>query len=224
MSDYAKLHADRDRFLSHIDGMLFGPDPQQGYFEDGVFLHPALKFRFSLPQGWQTANQTQQVILAEPNGQAQITLAPAQGNSIDAAAKAFLSVEIARWVAAEGLSLDVCSGGELAVALRAGFPPERIALHGNNKSPAELAAALDAGVGRIVVDSFHEIARLDALATQRDTVVDVLLRATVGVEAHTHEFIATAHEDQKFGFSIADGKDSGAAVRPNARTQPRSRT
>lgn len=91
VSDYSKLHADRDRFLSHIDGMLFGPDPQQGYFENGVFLHPALKFRFSVPQGWQTANQTQQVILAEPNGQAQITLAPAQGNSIDAAAQTFLS-------------------------------------------------------------------------------------------------------------------------------------
>ncbi|MGE3284898.1 MAG: diaminopimelate decarboxylase [Pseudonocardia sp.] len=133
------------------------------------------------------------------------------GESVHYAAKAFLSVEIARWVAAEGLSLDVCSGGELAVALRAGFPPARIALHGNNKSTAELAAALDAGVGRVVLDSFHEIARLDALATQRDAVVDVLLRATVGVEAHTHEFIATAHEDQKFGFSIAGGKDSDAA-------------
>jgi diaminopimelate decarboxylase len=127
------------------------------------------------------------------------------------AAKAFLSVEVARWVADEGLSLDVCSGGELAVALRAGFPPERIALHGNNKSVAELAAAVDAGVGRIVLDSFHEIARLDAIAEARDVVVPVLIRATVGVEAHTHEYIATAHEDQKFGFSIAGGKDSDAA-------------
>jgi diaminopimelate decarboxylase len=84
------------------------------------------------------------------------------------AAKAFLSVEIARWVADEGLSLDVCSGGELAVALRAQFPPERITLHGNNKSTEELAAALDAGVGAIVVDSFLEIARLDKLARDRE--------------------------------------------------------
>jgi diaminopimelate decarboxylase len=131
--------------------------------------------------------------------------------SVHYAAKAFLSVEIARWVAAEGLSLDVCSGGELAVALRAGFPPERIALHGNNKSAAELAAAVEAGIGRIVLDSFHEIARLDAIAAARDAVVDVLVRVTVGVEAHTHEFIATAHEDQKFGFSISEGTDSDAA-------------
>ncbi|MGV9713442.1 diaminopimelate decarboxylase [Gordonia sp. NPDC003424] len=121
------------------------------------------------------------------------------------ASKAFLSTEIARWVAAEGLSLDVCTGGELAVALRAGFPPERIALHGNNKSVDELAMALDAGVGHIVLDSMTEIERLDALAGERGIVADVLVRVTVGVEAHTHEFIATAHEDQKFGFALAGG-------------------
>jgi len=127
------------------------------------------------------------------------------------AAKAFLSTEVARWVADEGLSLDVASGGELAVALRAGFPPERIALHGNNKSLEELEAAVEAGVGRIVLDSFHEIARLDAVARERGVVVPVMIRLTVGVEAHTHEFIATAHEDQKFGFSIAGGAASAAA-------------
>jgi diaminopimelate decarboxylase len=130
------------------------------------------------------------------------------------AAKAFLCVEVARWVADEGLSLDVCSGGELAVALRAGFPPGRIALHGNNKSVSELAAALDAGVGTVVLDSFHEIARLDHVARERGVRVDVMVRATVGVEAHTHEYIATAHEDQKFGFSVAsspDRPDSAAA-------------
>lgn len=128
------------------------------------------------------------------------------------AAKAFLCTEIARWVAQEGLSLDVCSGGELAVALRAEFPPERIALHGNNKSLAELEAAVEAGVGGIVVDSFDEIARLADVAAARDTVAPVLIRLTVGVEAHTHEYIATAHEDQKFGFSIAGSgtKDSAA--------------
>ncbi|SDC51433.1 diaminopimelate decarboxylase [Actinokineospora iranica] len=128
------------------------------------------------------------------------------------ASKSFLSVEIARWVADEGLSIDVCSGGELAVVLRADFPPERITLHGNNKSVAELAEALDAGVGAIVVDSFHEIVRLDRLARDRGVVAPVLIRITVGVEAHTHEFIATAHEDQKFGFSLA-GRDAAEAAR-----------
>jgi diaminopimelate decarboxylase len=121
------------------------------------------------------------------------------------AGKAFLSVLVARWVDEAGLSLDVCSGGELAVAMAAGFPAGRIAFHGNNKSVAELAQALDYGVGRFVLDSFEEIARLAALAEQRGVRARVLVRATVGVEAHTHEFIATAHEDQKFGFSLATG-------------------
>lgn len=128
------------------------------------------------------------------------------------ASKAFLSVEIARWVAEEGLGLDVCSGGELAIALRAGFPSDRITFHGNNKSTAELAHAVAAGVGVIVLDSFFEIARLDAITKERGVRQSVLVRATVGVEAHTHEFIATAHEDQKFGFSIASG-DAAEAVR-----------
>jgi diaminopimelate decarboxylase len=127
------------------------------------------------------------------------------------AAKAFLCTEVARWVAEEGLSLDVASGGELAVALRADFPPDRIAMHGNNKSLDELVAAVEAGVGRVVLDSFYEIARLDAVARERGVVVPVMVRLTVGVEAHTHEFIATAHEDQKFGFSIAGGDASAAA-------------
>jgi diaminopimelate decarboxylase len=128
------------------------------------------------------------------------------------AAKAFLSIEIARWVAQEGLSLDVCSGGELAIALRAGFPAERITLHGNNKSSSELTEAIAAGVGAVVVDSFYEIVRLDKIARDRGVVQPVLVRVTVGVEAHTHEFIATAHEDQKFGFSLAAG-DAAEAVR-----------
>jgi len=128
------------------------------------------------------------------------------------ASKAFLCTEIARWVADEGLGLDVCSGGELAVALHAGFPPARIALHGNNKSAAELTAAVDAGVGAVVLDSFLEIARLEDVAQACGTVQPVLVRVTVGVEAHTHEFIATAHEDQKFGFSLAAG-DAAEAVR-----------
>jgi diaminopimelate decarboxylase len=121
------------------------------------------------------------------------------------AGKAFLCTTVARWVAEEGLGLDVCSGGELAVALAAGFPPERIAVHGNNKSAAELGRAVDARVGRVIVDSFAEIERLAAAATRAGIRQRVLVRVTVGVEAHTHEFIATAHEDQKFGFSLRDG-------------------
>ncbi|GIE83916.1 diaminopimelate decarboxylase [Actinoplanes regularis] len=121
------------------------------------------------------------------------------------AGKSFLCKAVIRIVEEEGLFLDVCSGGELAVALAAGFPPERIGFHGNNKSLSELRRALDAGVGRIVVDSFHEIARLTELSRESGKRPSVLVRVTVGVEAHTHEFIATAHEDQKFGFSLAGG-------------------
>jgi diaminopimelate decarboxylase len=128
------------------------------------------------------------------------------------AAKAFLCSEIARWVAEQGLSLDVCTGPELALARRAGFPAHRIAMHGNNKSGAELTAAVTAGVGAVVLDSFLEIARLDEIARRHGVVSSVLVRVTVGVEAHTHEFIATAHEDQKFGFSLAAG-DAAEAVR-----------
>ncbi|BCN53515.1 diaminopimelate decarboxylase [Rhodococcus hoagii] len=129
------------------------------------------------------------------------------------ASKAFLSAEIARWVRDEGLSMDVASGGELAVALHAGFPAERITMHGNNKSVAELDAAVAAGVGHIVLDSMVEIERLDEVAARRGVVQDVLIRITVGVEAHTHEFIATAHEDQKFGFSLSGGKAMAAVAR-----------
>ncbi|MBY6679341.1 diaminopimelate decarboxylase [Rhodococcus sp. BP-316] len=129
------------------------------------------------------------------------------------ASKAFLCGEIARWVADEGLSLDVCSGGELAIALNAGFPANRIAMHGNNKSRAELEAGVRAGVEHVVLDSMIEIDRLDEVAAAAGTVQDVLIRITVGVEAHTHEFIATAHEDQKFGFSLSDGSALRAVSR-----------
>ncbi|WP_026257104.1 diaminopimelate decarboxylase [Actinopolymorpha alba] len=129
------------------------------------------------------------------------------------AGKAFLCGAVARWIHEEGLRLDVCTGGELAVALRAGFPPGRIAFHGNNKSEAELARALDAGLGRIVVDSYDEITRLAKLAADRGVRAPVLVRVTVGVEAHTHEYIATAHEDQKFGFSLAGGAAAKAVER-----------
>ncbi len=128
------------------------------------------------------------------------------------AGKAFLCTTVARWVAEEGLCLDVCSAGELTVALRAGFDPARIGYHGNNKTTDELRRAVTAGVGRIVVDSFHEIDRLAAVAEELGLPARVMIRVTAGVEAHTHEYIATAHEDQKFGFSITSG-DALDAVR-----------
>jgi diaminopimelate decarboxylase len=134
------------------------------------------------------------------------------GANVHYAAKAFLSAEVARWVSQEGLCLDVASGGELAVALHAGFPAARIALHGNNKSVDELTAAVDAGIGYVVLDSMTEIDRLDAVAGHAGVVQNVMLRVTVGVEAHTHEYIATAHEDQKFGLSLAAG-DAMSAIR-----------
>jgi diaminopimelate decarboxylase len=129
------------------------------------------------------------------------------------AGKSFLCKAVVRIVAEEGLFLDVCTGGELAVALAAGFPAERIGFHGNNKSVRELERAVEAGVGRVVVDSFQEIDRLTGIAERTGTRPAVLVRVTVGVEAHTHEFIATAHEDQKFGFSLAGGAAFQAAVK-----------
>lgn len=134
------------------------------------------------------------------------------------AGKAFLCTEVARWVAEEGLHLDVCSDGELTVALRAGFDPARIGYHGNNKSLPELRRAVSLGIGRIIVDSFEEIQRLTEAtaallaAGAIDRPARVMVRVTAGVEAHTHEYIATAHEDQKFGFSIVSG-DALEAVR-----------
>lgn len=121
------------------------------------------------------------------------------------AAKAFICVEVARWVAESGIGLDVCTGGELAVALAAGFPPEKIEVHGNNKSVAEIDRAVEVGVGAIVIDSLFEIGRVAESAKRHGKRQRVLLRLTPGVEAHTHESIATAHEDVKFGFSIASG-------------------
>lgn len=128
------------------------------------------------------------------------------------AAKAFLTVAVARWVTEEGLGIDVASGGELEIAIRAGIPGDLLLMHGNNKSHAEIRRALEYGVSRLVIDSFEEIARVAAIASELGVVAQVLLRSTVGVEAHTHEFIATAHEDQKFGLSASTG-DVEEAVR-----------
>jgi diaminopimelate decarboxylase len=136
------------------------------------------------------------------------------------AAKAFCSRAMLRWVSAEGLGVDVCTGGELEVALSAGVPPEQITLHGNNKSLEELSRAVRAGVGHIVADSFEEIARLAYLTGSASPPPaepmarpNVLVRVTTGVEAHTHEFMATAHDDQKFGFSLASGAADEAVRR-----------
>ena len=121
------------------------------------------------------------------------------------AGKSFLCTPAARWIAEEGLHLDTASGGELATALRAGLDPARVGLHGNNKSDAEIRRALSTGVGRIVVDSLDELGRVAELAAEAGAVAPVMLRLTPGVHAHTHEFIATAHEDQKFGLSMVGG-------------------
>jgi len=123
--------------------------------------------------------------------------------------ESLISIEIAKWVERAGLSLDVCTGGELEVALAAKFPPERIEFHGNNKSEAEIARAIEVGVGKIVADSEIELERINQIASAKGITQKVLIRVTPGVEAHTHQYIATAHEDVKFGFSIA----SGAALR-----------
>lgn len=132
------------------------------------------------------------------------------------AAKAFICVEVARWIKDLGIGIDVCTGGELAVALKGGINPAKIEVHGNNKSVAEIERAVSVGVGTIVIDSLYEIERVATAAIKHGVVQKVLLRLTPGIEAHTHESIATAHEDVKFGFSIA----SGAAW--NAITQVRT--
>ena len=121
------------------------------------------------------------------------------------AAKAFISVEVARWIADCGIGIDVCTGGELAVALAGGIDPQKIEVHGNNKSVSEIERAVADGVGTIVMDSLFEIERVAAAARKLGKGQRVLLRLTPGIEAHTHESIATAHEDVKFGFSIASG-------------------
>ena len=134
------------------------------------------------------------------------------GADVFYAGKAFLTTTIARWVTEEGLGIDVASGGELEVAVRGGVPGDRLIVHGNNKSMPEIEAAIQVGARRIIIDSFDELVRVADAATRLGVVQPVLIRVTVGVEAHTHEFIATAHEDQKFGFSMASG-DADEAVR-----------
>ncbi|MDI6022119.1 diaminopimelate decarboxylase [Leucobacter sp. UT-8R-CII-1-4] len=119
------------------------------------------------------------------------------------AGKAFLCVEVAKWMVEEGLNIDVASGGELAVALAAGVAPARIGFHGNNKSEAEIARAVAAGVGTLIIDSEQEITRIAEAAAAAGTRQRVRLRINSGVHAGAHDFLATAHEDQKFGLPLA---------------------
>ncbi|MET3809013.1 diaminopimelate decarboxylase [Arthrobacter sp. UYEF3] len=128
------------------------------------------------------------------------------------AGKSFLCTAVVRWVEEEGLRLDTASGGELAVAAMAGIPGAAVALHGNNKSDAEIHRALDMKLGRIVVDSLAELERVAVIAANRGERAKVMLRLTPGVYAHTHEFIATAHEDQKFGLSMAGDSTDHAGL------------
>lgn len=129
------------------------------------------------------------------------------------AGKAFLCTEIARWMIDDGLNIDVASGGELAVALAAGVEPARLGLHGSNKSLAEIDDAVSAGIGAIVIDSLIEIDRVAAAAARHGRVQAVRLRINSGVHAHTHEYLATAREDQKFGIALTDAADAVAAIR-----------
>jgi len=128
------------------------------------------------------------------------------------AAKAFICTDVARWLKEEGIGIDVCTGGELAVALAGGIDPKKIEVHGNNKSVAEIERAVQVGVKTIVLDSLYEIERVAAAATKYGVRQGVMLRLTPGVEAHTHASISTAHEDVKFGFSIASGAAAAAVT------------
>jgi diaminopimelate decarboxylase len=121
------------------------------------------------------------------------------------ASKAFFSQAMLRLAREEGLSVDVASGGELFAALRAGFPPERVHMHGNNKDAREIAELLDAGVGMVILDSFDELALLDRMAGERGVVQRVLVRVTPGIKPSTHSYISTGQLDSKFGFSLEGG-------------------
>jgi len=140
------------------------------------------------------------------------------GGGVAYASKAFLCSAMARLAHEEGLQLDVATGGELFLARRAGVPGNRLVLHGNNKSDAELAMAVDEGVGRIVIDSFDELDRLEALHSATGVAPRVLLRVTPGVEVHTHEFIATGQDDSKFGFTVKGGLADSAVRRASMST------
>ena len=128
-----------------------------------------------------------------------------QAGTVYYASKAFTCTEVARWIKDLGIGIDVSTGGEMAVALAGGVDPKKIEVHGNNKSITEIEKAISIGVESIVIDSMYEIDRVAAAASKAGKVQRVHLRLTPGIQAHTHESISTAHEDVKFGFSIASG-------------------
>jgi diaminopimelate decarboxylase len=128
------------------------------------------------------------------------------------ASKAFCTIGMVQLIEEEGLSLDVVSGGELYTALQAGFPPEKIHFHGNNKSKEEIEMAIKAGIGCFVVDNFYELALLEEIGESLNKNVSVLLRMTPGIEAHTHEYILTGQEDSKFGFDLISGQGDEAVA------------
>ena len=127
------------------------------------------------------------------------------------ASKAFITKRIVRWVDEEGLCLDVASLNEAKLALAAGFPAERMTAHGNNKEDEYLQLCVDNGIGHVVLDNEEELSRLNSIAASAGRVQPVMIRVKPGVDAHTHEFIATAHEDQKFGISLSTGAAFSAA-------------
>jgi diaminopimelate decarboxylase len=135
------------------------------------------------------------------------------GPGVSYATKAFLCKAMARLAYEEGMNLDVSTGGEYHVARAAGVPARRLELHGNNKSIAELRTALAEGVGRVIVDSFDEIDRIEALVADGLEPPKVLVRVTPGVEAHTHEFVRTGQDDSKFGFAVYSGDADKALAR-----------
>ncbi|MDQ3679658.1 MAG: diaminopimelate decarboxylase [Actinomycetota bacterium] len=135
------------------------------------------------------------------------------GDGVAYASKAFLCKAMAALVHEEGMCIDVSTGGELHVALAAGVPADRLVMHGNNKSDSELALCLEVGVGRVVVDSFDEIDRLERLVSSAHRRPSVLVRITPGIEAHTHEYVRTGQDDSKFGFTVASGMAAEAVRR-----------
>ncbi len=140
----------------------------------------------------------------------------AWGDGVAYASKAFLCRAMALLAAEEGMMVDVSTAGEMHVALAAGVPADRLVLHGNNKSDAELGRALECGVGRIIVDSFDEIDRLERLAPALGRRPAVMARVTPGIEAHTHEYVMTGQDDSKFGFGLASGAATEAVARLRA--------
>jgi diaminopimelate decarboxylase len=138
------------------------------------------------------------------------------GPGVNYATKAFLCTAMARLAAEEGCNLDVSTGGEYHVARAAGVPAERLVMHGNNKGLEELRRALSDGIGRVVIDSFDEIDRIEALVAEGLPAPKALIRVTPGVEAHTHEFIRTGQDDSKFGFGLASGMAEQAVQRAAA--------